>query len=434
MENIFKKIEEEEVEFIDLEFTDIFGLLKTIEIPSSCLKEAIERGVWFDGSSIKGYSRTKESDMFLKPDISTFAITQENENIKTARFFCDVYTPEGNLFTGDPRTILKKVIKEAEEEGFFFKTGPEVEFYLFEKEEKKLIVPEFDTGSYFDSPVGDLSSKIRKEIMLSLKNYGIMSERAHHEVGKGQHEIGIKYDDALVTADRVITLKKIIKTIAHKRGLRASFMPKPFSKKAGNGMHIHFSLFNAQGNSLFFDDNDTNKLSTIAKSFIAGQLHYIKETTAIMNPTVNSYKRLIVGYEAPVYICWGSKNRSALVRVPRYTKGKESSVRAEIRSPDPSCSPYLAFAAILKAGLEGIKQNMTLLPEAIESVFENNQGFDILPRSLNEAISYLERSEIMISLFGQDFLIKYVNAKKKEIEDFRTHVTDWETSRYMESC
>jgi glutamine synthetase len=434
MQEILEKIKEKEVKFIDLAFTDIFGNLKSNEIPSDDLESTINKGIWFDGSSIKGYARIKESDMYLKPDISTFAIIPGRKKTRTARFFCDVYTPDGELFLGDPRAVLKKTLNEARKQGYLFKTGPEVEFYLFKKNEEGFSIPDNDTGSYFDSPVGDMGSEIRKEVMLSLENYGINSERGHHEVGGGQHEIGFKYDDALITADRVITLKREIKTIAHKYHLTASFMPKPRFNKAGNGMHIHFSLFDLKNNPIFYSENENYNLSGIAKRFIAGNLHYIKETTAIFNPTVNSYKRLVAGYEAPVYICWGSRNRSALIRVPEYTKGREASVRAEIRSPDPSCSPYLAFAAILKAGLEGINENISLVEESKDNAFKNNEGLDVLPRTLEKAIEYMENSKLVRELLGKELFNKYIEAKKNEIYDYNTSVTDWEKNRYLENC
>lgn len=440
-DEILKKVKEGNVKFVELEFIDIFGTLKSLEIPAECLKEAIDEGVWFDGSSIKGFARIKESDMYLKPDLSTFAIIPNDDVKITARFFCDVFTPDGKMFEGSPRAVLKKVIKEAEELGFEFKVGPEVEFYLFRrKEDGTIATPEYDTGSYFDSSAGDVGSDIRKEIMFALKSFGVDSERAHHEVGVGQHEIGFKYGDPLTTADRVMTLKKVIKTIAHKHGLIASFMPKPLFAKAGNGMHIHFSLFDTKGKPLFFDVNDKHKLSHLAKSFIAGELAFVKEMCVLLDPTVSSYKRLIAGYEAPVYICWGSKNRSALIRVPRYTAGKDSSVRAELRCPDPSASPYLVFAAMLKAGIEGIKRKMTLMPEIEESVFDKSKeeldklGVEILPRSLSEATDVFKKSKLMRELLGEELFSKYAEAKEKEAEDFRMAVTDWEVKRYLERC
>ncbi|MBI5393045.1 type I glutamate--ammonia ligase [Candidatus Woesearchaeota archaeon] len=438
IKEIHEIIAKENVKFIEMEFTDIFGVLKSIEIPIECLKDAVEKGLWFDGSSIKGFTRIKESDMYLKPDLSTFAIIPDDKEVKTARFFCDVYTSNGELFAGTPRTVLKKVIEEAKKEGYVFKVGPEVEFYFFKKTaDGKIAIPDSDDGSYFDSPTGDIGSEIRKEVMLKLKAYGIHSERAHHEVGHGQHEIGFRYDDALVTAERVITLKKIIKMVAHKYGLIASFMPKPLFKKPGSGMHIHFSLFDLDGKPLFYNEEDKYKLSPLAKSFIAGQLSCIKEMSAILNPTVNSYKRLVSGYEAPVYICWGGKNRSALIRIPHYTKGRESSVRAEIRCPDPSASPYLAFAALLKVGLEGIKKKKSLMPSYEENIFEQSKeelekiGIETLPESLSDALKIFKKSDLMKELLGDKLFGNYLYAKEKECEEFRIAVTDWEVNTYL---
>lgn len=435
MKSILKKVKEDKIRFVELNFTDIFGTLKSIEIPVESLPDALQGGVWFDGSSIKGFTRIKESDMYLKPDLSTYALLPgEDSRKKTARFICDIFTPNQKLYHGSPRTVLKKIMQKAREKGFEFKVGPEIEFYLFKtKEDGSFETPKHDTGSYFDSSAGDLGSDLRKEIMVALKGVGIDSERAHHEVGVGQHEIGFRYDNPLTTADRVVTLKKTIKTIAHQHGLVASFMPKPLFKKPGNGMHIHFSLFDLEDNPLFYDENDKLKLSPLAKHFIAGELRFVKEMCAILNPTVNSYKRLVAGYEAPVYICWGSKNRSALVRVPHFTEGKKSSVRAELRCPDPSASPYLAFAAMLAAGLEGVHKKLPLEPELEDNAFVNSKGeLEVLPASLDEAITSFRKSNLMKELLGEELFDKFLKAKEKEAEEFRIAVTDWEVKTYLE--
>lgn len=442
MRDLIVKAKSDGVVFVELEFTDIFGVLKSIEIPIENLATAAERGVWFDGSSIRGFARTKESDMYLKPDISTYAILPGADGSrKTARFMCDVYTPDGNLFSSDPRAVLKKIIAEAREMGYEFNVGPEVEFYLFKRSaDGSFVTPEFDTGSYFDSSAKDIGSDIRKEIMVALKVFGIDSERAHHEVGVGQHEVGFRYGDALTTADNIIVLKKIIKSIAHRRGLIASFMPKPLFEKPGNGMHIHCSLFSDDGTPAFYDEHDPDKLSPLAKNFIAGLLVHIKGMCALTNPTINSYKRLVSGYEAPVYICWGSKNRSALVRIPHFTKGRESSIRAELRCPDPSASPYLLFAAILKAGLDGIKNRVELAPEMEDSVYEKtgrellDMGIEILPQTLEEAVRLFRESDLMRDLLGDELSTKYANAKEKEVQEFKSAVTDWEIERYIDKC
>jgi len=440
--DILKRVDDDGVRFVELEFSDIFGTLKSLEMPVSALSGALDRGIWFDGSSIRGYARIKESDMFLKPDIETYSLLPcENEDMKTARFMCDIFKPDGEVFEGDPRAILKKQVREALEMGYQFNVGPEVEFFLFKKSlDGKIATPDFDTGSYFDSSEKDLGSDIRKEIMSTLKFFGIDSERAHHEVGVGQHEVGFKYGDALSTADTVVLLKKIIKSTAHKYGLIASFMPKPIFGKPGNGMHIHSSLFARDGEPLFYGENDPNNLSDLARQFISGLLKYIKEIVSLTNPTINSYKRLNSGFEAPKYICWGSKNRSSLIRIPQSSPGRKSSVRAELRCPDPSTSPYLAFAAILKAGLEGIKQELELPEPMQDSVYLKSEEelaeleIETLPGSLREALSNLENSSIMAELLGEEFLAKYVEAKRHELNEFDMAVTDWERFRYLDRC
>ena len=439
---MMKRVKDDGIMFVELEFTDIFGVLKSIELPAGMLEDALERGVWFDGSSIRGFARIMESDMYLMPDPATYAVLPvDGESKKTARFMCDVYTPDGNLFEGDPRAVLKNVIAEADGMGYDYFVGPEVEFYLFKKfEDGSFRTPEFDTGSYFDSSAKDIGSDIRKEIMVALKGFGIDSERAHHEVGVGQHEVGFRYSDALSTADNVIVLKKLIKSIAHRYGLIASFMPKPLFAKAGNGMHTHASLFAKDGTPVFFDGNDPHRLSPLAKQFIAGLLAHIKEICAITNPTVNSYKRLVSGYEAPVYICWGTRNRSSLIRIPQSTAAREASVRAEVRCPDPAASPYLLFAAILKAGLAGIKNGYELMPEMEDSVYTlppeelEKQGIDQLPQSLAEAVEIFRESALMRELLGEDLQRKFADAKAAEAQEYKIAVTDWEVERYIDKC
>jgi len=438
-EAIYNRLRDDKISFIEFEFTDIFGTLKSIEIPVDCIKEAIEKGVWFDGSSIKGFSRVKESDMYLKPDLNTYAILPSNDDsIKTARFLCDTYNPDETLCSSDPRVILKRILKEHKQKGYELMIGPEVEFYLFRRDaEGKLNTPEFDKGSYFDCSSNDIGSNVRKEIMTALKNFGIESERAHHEVGIGQHEIGFKYGEALSTADKVITLKKIIKSISHKHGLIASFMPKPIYQKAGSGMHTHFSVFK-DGKNLFFDDADKNKLSSFAKQFISGILKYINEFCLLTNPTVNSYKRLVKGYEAPVYVCWGSTNRSALIRIPRFTAGREASARGEIRCPDPTANPYLVFAAIFKAGMLGVEEKLKLMPETLDSIYEKSLeeieklGIKFLPESIFEAINEFKKSEFSKNLLGKELHSKFLELKEKDAETYRTLVTEWEIEKYLE--
>ncbi|HDD70937.1 MAG TPA: glutamine synthetase [Candidatus Woesearchaeota archaeon] len=437
IKEIQNKIKEEGIRFIELQFTDMQGKSKNIDIPITDLETAIKKGIGFDGSSIEGFARIKESDMYLKPDLETFATHPwTSQNIKTARLICDIYTPKGELYEDSPRSVLKKAIKKGEEKGYELTLGPEVEFYLLKKINGTFKLP--DSDSYFDTTPGSTGTRVRREVMSMLKDFGITSERGHHEVGAGQYEIGFKYDNALRTADNVITLKRIIRTIANKNELLASFMPKPFTGKMGNGMHIHFSLFEREENK-FYDATDPQHLSETAKQFIAGVLEHIKKITILLNPTINSYKRLVKGYEAPVYVCWGDKNRSALIRIPQYQKGRTSSARAEIRSPDPSANPYLAFAALYYAGLKGIEDKLTLRKPIGDNLYEltereiAEQGIELLPRTLNEALEEFRQSKLMEELFGESLFEKYVRAKQKEIEDFTTTVTEWERERYLKN-
>jgi glutamine synthetase len=431
-----KKVKEDEIEFVELEFSDMFGTLKSLEIPVEQLEDSLKKGTWFDGSSVKGFTRIMESDMYLMPDPDTYVVLKKG----TARFICDVYTKENKIFEGAPRSVLKEVLKEAEEMGYTFNVGPEVEFFLFKKDEKgEPILPVSRDPSYFNGSTGDIGSIVRKEVMSELKKIGVSSEKAHHEVGVDQHEIGFKYGNALKTADTVMTLKRIIKTKAEEHDLIASFMPKPLYGMNGSGMHVHFSLFKDDKNA-FYDASDKSKLSPTAKRFIAGILSHVKELSVLLSPTVNSYKRLVIGYEAPVYICWGGNNRSALVRIPHYVKGREKSVRGELRCPDPSASPYLVFSAMLKAGLDGIKKEMDLMPEMDDSVYDKSAselsalGIDVLPCSLEEALSYFKESELMKELLGDKLFNNYLNAKTKEADEFRTHVTEWEVKKYIMNC
>lgn len=433
-DDVLARMAEDRVRFIELEFTDIFGAPKSIDVPVECAERAIADGVWFDGSSVKGFARIMESDHFLRPDLATYAVVPGlDEGKKTARLICDVHLPDGTPSPDSPRMVLRRAVESAQRLGYTFRVGPEVEFYLFRRTESGAVSPpDADTGSYFDSAAGDVGSDIRKEIMAALRSFGIDSERAHHEVGAGQHEIGFRYGDALATADRVIALKRTITSIAHRHGLIASFMPKPLFGKPGSGMHVHFSLFGEGDKPLFHDAGDPYRLSALAKSFIAGQLRYVKEIQALINPTVNSYKRLVSGYEAPVYICWGSKNRSALVRIPHVVEGKATSVRGELRCPDPSASPYLAFAAMLAVGLRGIEEGLELAPPLEGSAYEAREGeIDVLAGSLDEALAHFRKSRLMRELLGEDLFTKYIAAKEQEARAYRTAVTDWELRRYL---
>ena len=437
---VLERAKADKIKFVLLQFTDILGMIKSVTIPFDRLRDALEKGVWFDGSSIQGFVRICESDMILKPDPSTYqVIPWKVEGKESARIICDVYTPEGEPFEGDPRGILKKALKEANRMGFAYYTGPEVEFYLLKKENEQITTVPHDIGGYFDYPVRDLASEVREDIIFALEAMGMVGEMSHHEVGPGQHEIDIRYAEALNSADNVITLKYIIKSIASQHGLYASFMPKPLFKQAGSGMHVHQSLFDKKGKNAFYHPKDKYRISDVAYGFLAGQLVHAKGLTAIVAPTVNSYKRLVSGYEAPVYICWGQVNRSALIRVPRYSPGREQSTRLELRCPDPSCNPYLAFAAMLSAGLDGIKKNMKPPKPVEEDVYQFSEEklaelkIDTLPFSIKRAVEELEKDEVLRQALGKHTYEKFREAKLAEFDDYRLQITPWEISKYLEA-
>lgn len=436
-----KKVESDDVKFIQLQFTDFFGTIKSVTIPVERLREGLEKGHWFDGSSIEGFARIAESDMYLVPDISTYAILPwEAKQKREARLICDVYKPNGEPFEGDPRNILKKAVSEARKMGFEYNVGPELEFFLFKPAADGKIVPDpHDVAGYFDCAPRDLANEVKRDIVFALEEMGLEVEMSHHEVAPGQHEIDFKYNQALRTADESATFKVVVKSIANEHGLYATFMPKPIFGVNGNGMHVHQSLFDIKtGQNAFYSPDGDYSLSDVARHFIAGQLHYARGIAAIVAPTVNSYKRLVPGYEAPVYICWAQINRSALIRIPRYSKGREQATRAELRCGDPSCNPYLAFAAMLKAGLEGIKNKMEPPKPVEENVYaldeakRNEKNIDTLPVSLGEAIDELNRCEIMAELFGQQQFHRFIDAKRREWDEYRIQVTPWEVSQYLE--
>ncbi len=436
-EGVIKDVEENKISFVNLQFTDILGGLKSTTIPSGQLEDSLNRGTWFDGSSIKGFARIYESDMYLLPDPSTYAVIPWEKRV--ARIICDVYTPDGKPFEGDPRQILKKALKAASDISYTYNTGPELEFFLFQPKDGPTITPvPHDVGSYFDFSPQDLAARVRSSIIDALGAFGLTVEMSHHEVAYGQHEIDFRYGDALRTADNAMTLKHTVKAIAHENNLYATFMPKPVFGMNGSGMHTHQSLFTKDGLNAFYDPEDEYKLSKVAKSFIAGQLAHVKEIIAILAPTVNSYKRLVPGYEAPVYISWARKNRSALIRVPAYSPGREMSMRVEIRCPDPSCNPYLAFAIMLATGLDGIKKNLEPPKPIEEDVYGfddaklNELYIDTLPSSLSEAITEMENSKIVKDTLGKHTYEEYLQAKKTEWNEYRIQVTDWELIRYLE--
>jgi len=438
--NIADIAKRENVKFVQLQFTDLNGILKGVTIPASKLDGALVDGLWFDGSSIEGFTRIFESDMYLKLDTNTFAVipwTRSSTDGVVARFMCDVYMPDGSPFEGDPRYILKRQLERAKKMGYVFNVGPELEFFLFRKENGRLMPLPHDTAGYFDQTT-DLAMEIRQEMTTSLAGFGIDVEALHHEVAVGQHEIDFHYGDALKIADQASTLKYTLKYVAAHHNLHATFMPKPIAGINGSGMHVHQSLFSTDGKNSFFDPNDDYHLSRVAKSFIMGQLTHIKAMNAILNPTVNSYKRLVVGYEAPVYIAWGQRNRSALVRIPRYTPGREKAVRAELRCPDPTANPYLAFAVMLAAGLDGIEKKMTPPAPVEENIYEfspeeaANRNIDTLSNDLFQALSHLEEDKVIRKALGEYTFGKFKELKIAEWDSYRMQVSQWEIDQYLE--
>lgn len=438
MLNTLNKAEEDGVKLVNLMFTDILGGIKSVTITVEHLEASLTDGTWFDGSSIEGFARIHESDMILKPDPETYAVIPWRPKEKAeARFMADVLTPEGEPFPGDPRYILKRAIAEAEKMGLRYYTGPELEFFLFKTENGKIAPVPHDVGGYFDYSARDLASDVRRDIIFALEALGMNVEMSHHEVAAGQHEIDIRYSDALRSADNAITLKHTVKEIAATHGLYATFMPKPIYGINGSGMHTHQSLFKGNKNA-FFNPEDKYHLSDIAYGYIAGILEHVREMSAILAPTVNSYKRLVPGYEAPVYICWGQRNRSALVRVPRYSPGRDSAVRCEVRCPDPSCNPYMAFATMLMAGLDGVKRKLRPPAPVEEDVYEFDDKklkelyINTLPASLGDALEEMKKSEFVRKTLGDHTYGKLLEAKKQEYDEFRIAVTDWEIKRYLE--
>ncbi len=436
---ILELAEKEKVEFINIQFTDLYGVVKAITVPVDKLEGIIDGNVWFDGSSIQGFTRICESDMFLKPDLSTFAVLPWTRNGgSTARIIGDVYMPDGKPFEGDPRYILKRVIKEAKEMGYDFYLGPELEFFLFERDENgSLRLLPHDRGGYFDQTT-DKAADVRRAMSHNMRAMGLDVEALHHEVAEGQHEIDIKYTDALAMADQAITLRWVVKETAARFGLHATFMPKPVFGINGSGMHVHQSMFKG-GENMFYSESDQEyHLSDLARQFMAGQLKHVREMNAVINPTVNSYKRLVPGYEAPVYVAWAARNRSALIRIPRYTEGNKAATRCELRCPDPSCNPYLAFAAMLGAGLAGIKGKYEL-PDAVEeNIYHfsedelDQKGIGRLVGSLGEALDEFGKSDLMLEVFGKHTFNEYLAAKRAEWDAYRLDVSGWERDRYME--
>lgn len=438
MENLLKRLNDDKVRFINLQFSDILGNMKEVSIPVKRLPEAIRFGTWFDGSSIEGFARIHESDLFLKPDVSTYAIIPwlSNSDFRTARLICDIYNADGSPFLADPRYILRKQLKKANELGYDFNVGPEVEFFLFYKE---IFPPKpIDNRAYFDL-AGEFAQQILREITITLENFNIEVETTHHEVATGQFEVDFRYGNALTTADRVLTLRSAVKAIAQRYNLIASFMPKPTQGINGSGMHVHQSLFDLKlQKNAFYDPNDKYNLSKVAYNFIAGQLKHIKEISALLCPIVNSYKRLVAGYEAPVYISWARVNRSALIRVPKWFEEKPESARIELRCPDPSANPYLAFAAMLEVGLDGIVNNL-IPPKPIEEDLYQlsdkqlaTSNIETLPSSLYEAINEMSKSQLIHNFLGDLLFHRYLRIKQAEWDDFKIQVTNWELINYLD--
>ena len=435
-DDIFRMVEEEDVEFIRLQFTDIFGTLKNIAITSSQLEKALDNKCMFDGSSVEGFVRIEESDMYLYPDYDTFEIFPwRPQQGKVARLICDVYTPDGKPFEGDPRWILKKTIKEANEMGYRFDVGPECEFFLFHTDDNGLPTTlSHEKAGYFDLGPNDLGENIRRDMVLTLEEMGFEIEASHHEVAPAQHEIDFKYDEVLKTADYIQTFKMTVKTIAKRHGLYATFMPKPKFGISGSGMHINMSLATEEGKNIFADENGKIGLSDDAYHFIAGIMKHARGMSAITNPLVNSYKRLVPGYEAPVYIAWSAKNRSPLIRIPA---SRGNGTRVELRNPDPTANPYLVLALCLAAGLDGIK-NKIEVPESVDcNIYEMTPGerraagIENMPADLKEAVDCLVADEFLCSVLGEHITTKYVEAKMKEWENYTTRVSQWEIDEYL---
>lgn len=434
-EDIIKFVEENDVEFIRLQFTDIFGILKNVAIPKSQLEKALDNQMMFDGSSIDGFARIEESDMYLRPDLDSFVIFPwRPQTGKVARLICDVYRPDGTPFEGDPRYILKKAVAEAEKMGYTFNVGPECEFFLFNVDENGAPTTNSnDRAGYFDLGPNDLGENARRDMVLTLEDMGFIIEASHHECGPAQHEIDFKYGEAIKTADSIMTFKLAVQTIAQRHGLYATFMPKPKANAAGSGMHINMSL-EKDGKNIFADESGKNGLSEDAYHFVAGLMKHINGIVAITNPLVNSYKRLVPGFEAPVYIAWSAKNRSPLIRIPA-SRGKGT--RVELRNPDPTANPYLALAVCLMAGLDGIKNKLPVCDSVDANIYamskkeKKERGIESLPETLYDAIKCMEKDELIMNFLGEETAEKYIEAKKAEWKAYKVTVSDWEINEYL---
>ncbi|MCK5515716.1 MAG: type I glutamate--ammonia ligase [Desulfobulbaceae bacterium] len=436
-EEILKIIEEENIRFFRLQFVDILGFMKNVAIPRSQIGKALDGDMMFDGSSIDGFVRIDESDMYLKPDYNTFTVLpwRNKDGVAAARIICDVYKADGTPFSGCPRVNLKRVLAEAKELGYTMNVGTEAEFFLFEKAaDGTPTTITNDVAGYFSLDPDDMANDCRREIIEVLELMGFEIEASHHEVAEGQHEINFKYSDALEAADNTVTFKWVVKSIASKYNLHATFMPKPIFGVNGSGMHTNQSLFNLDGTNAFFNESDGLQLSKVAYSYIAGCLKNARGFAAVTNPLVNSYKRLVPGYEAPVYAAWSASNRSALIRIPA---ARGLSTRTEIRCPDPAANPYLALVMMLASGLDGVKNNLAPPPEVARDIFKmtaaemEEEGISVMPGNLMEAIEELKASPIAKDTLGEHIFEKYIIAKEREWDSFRTAVTDWELKEYL---
>jgi len=434
-EQMLQTIQEKNVEFLRLQFTDISGIVKNVAIPASQMGKALKSGISFDGSSIEGFARIQESDMVLRPDLSTFCILpwRSKDGSNEARLICDVHLPNGSPFEGDPRHVLRRQLAAAKEMGYKMNVGPELEFFLFEKQNGGSATTPHDFGGYFDLGPVDLAEDVRREIVRALTQMDFTIEASHHEVARGQHEIDFVYDDALKNADKVVTFKYVTKTIAMREGLRATFMPKPIYGAAGTGMHANISLFRGEENA-FYDPGGANNISDLARFFVGGLIEHACAITAIANPLINSYKRLVSGFEAPVYITWSGPNRSSLIRIPA---GRGLSTRLEFRSPDPTCNPYLTFAVILAAGLDGIKRGIDP-GEAVDlNVYHLSpaerkaMGIRTLPANLKEALDYLEQDKVIRGALGEHVFENIMRLGLSEWDAYNTFVHSWEVERYI---
>jgi glutamine synthetase len=433
-DDVRKIVKDMDISFVQFWFTDVLGVLKSFAITPSELEEGMTEGMGFDGSSIEGFARIEESDMIAKPDPTTFQLVPWRSGDRpVARMFCDILNPDGTPYEADPRYVLKKLLKKIAEKGYTFYVGPEAEYFYF-KDDKGTEV--LDKGGYFDSRPVDMGSSLRRDTIFALQDMGIQVEYSHHEVAPSQHEIDLRYNEALRMADNMMTYRMVVKEIARQKGVYATFMPKPIFGENGSGMHVHQSLFLKDRNA-FYDASDEFNLSTIAKQYIAGLMHHAPEITAVCNQWVNSYKRLVPGYEAPVYVSWARRNRSAMIRVPMYKPGKENATRIEFRSPDPTCNPYLAFAVMLGAGLKGIENKYELAAPVEEDIYEMNpaerkaHGITDLPGTLYTALLATEKSEMVRDVLGDHVFSKFIENKRIEWDSYRTHVSQYELDKYL---